>query len=260
MKKIITHGHCSARYKWPTWPDFINHYLDDAEIINLGKPGVGNETIARDVVNSCMKHKGIDHIYIMWGAPHRHDVFTEGNHNVTNDKDSWSMFDPDYNWTITYNGHYNSQANDTFDRYKTLENILYTQMFLDKQSIEYTMMIYDTRTLPIEVQQSKSEHALKQKIDWNKFLFYKKSLGLRDFAEYLYPDQFPDEESNKGDRHLHPLPYAHYKWVKDIMFQSQHEISLQLDNKYKLWKSSDIADRHWMSEAKRIIPWEVKDA
>jgi len=91
-------------------------------------------------------------------------------------------------------------------------------------------------------------------------LFYKQNLGLRDFAEYLYPDQFPDQDPGHGDRHLHPLPYAHYRWVKDIMFQSDKQLPVQLDQKYKLWKSSGIADSHWMQDAKRTIPWEGTDA
>ena len=260
MKKIITHGHCSARYKWPTWPEFLENYVDDAMVINLAKPGVSNETIARDVVNCISKYKNIGHIYIMWGAPHRHDVFTEGKHDITNDKDSWSMWDPDFEWTITYNGHYNSTPNDTLDRLKTLENILYTQLFLDKHDIKYTMMIYDTRTLPIEINPTRPEKALRKQIDWKKFKFYKERLGLRDFAEYLYPEQFPEQDPEKGDRHLHPLPYAHYRWVKDIMFESSVEISEKLDAKFKYWKDLRIDDKHWMPEAKKVLLWEETDA
>ena len=62
MKKIIVHGHCSTRYKWPTWPDFLHLYDEEEGVlmkkyVNLGKPGIGNENIARDVVNSILKYR-----------------------------------------------------------------------------------------------------------------------------------------------------------------------------------------------------------
>ena len=255
MNKILTHGHCSARYKWPTWPNFLSTYITDATIINLAKPGIGNETIARDVVNAVSKFSDLSHMYIMWGAPHRYDLFTEGKQEISNDKDSWSMYDNDFDWTVTYNGNYNAQPHPVFDRLRTLENILYTQLVLDKNKINYTMMIYDIRTLPEDVACTKPEIDLKKQIDWNKFLFYKDKFGLRDFAHELYPSQFPAKDITKGDRHLHPLPYAHYKWVKDIMFKSKS--SIENESKYKTW---EIEDAHWMTEAKQQIPYETKNA
>ena len=255
MKKVITHGHCSARYKWPTWPNFLSTYVGDAEIINLAKPGIGNETIARDVVNAVSKFNDISHVYVMWGAPHRYDVFTEGKQQISNNKDSWSMYDNDFEWTVSYNGHYNSQPHEVFDRFKTLENILYTQLFLDRKQIDYTMMIYDTRTLPKQINLTKPEDFLRQQIDWSKFLFYQNQLGLRDFAQDLYPDQFPTPDQTKGDRHLHPLPYPHYKWVKDIMFKSVREV--EDAQRYANWQEEDA---HWMPEAKRVLPYEEDDA
>ena len=117
------------------------------------------------------------------------------------------------------------------------------------------MMIYDIRTLPIDVACTKPEIDLKKQIDWNKFLFYKDKFGLRDFAHELYPSQFPAKDITKGDRHLHPLPYAHYKWVKEIMFKSKS--SIENESKYKTW---EIEDAHWMTEAKQQIPYETKNA
>ena len=58
--------------------------------------------------------------------------------------------------------------------------------------------------------------ALYKQINWNSFIFYKDKLGLYDFAKSEYPNEFADSDE-------HPLPLAHYKWVKDIMYQSNIE-------------------------------------
>ena len=260
MKKIIIHGHCSARYKWPTWPDFLHLYDDEQrspikKYINLARPGSGNESIARDVINSVLKYRDIDHMYIMWGAPHRHEVISETTEKIDNTKLTWSMWDPDFEWTVSYNGEWKAEQNQKLDRYKTLENILYAQTILEKHNIKYTMMIYDKRSLPKGLK-TNSERALEKQIDWKKFKFYKDQLGLRDFAQELYPDQFPDYNVNSTDPHTHPLPYAHYKWMKDIVFESDIEVPMPMYSKLKSWKTAGIPDKEWMDPAKVVPPWE----
>jgi hypothetical protein len=47
-----------------------------ATMLNKGRSASGNETISRAVINSAMKHKTIDHIYIMWSASDRYEVIT----------------------------------------------------------------------------------------------------------------------------------------------------------------------------------------
>ena len=67
--------------------------------VNLGKPGIGNENIARDVVNSISKYTDINHVYIMWGAPHRYDIIADTKEEIKNTKNTWSMWDPDFEWS-----------------------------------------------------------------------------------------------------------------------------------------------------------------
>jgi len=264
MKKIILHGHCSARYKWPTWADFIGLYQKGAEIVNLAKPGCGNESMARDVVNSVMKYSNIFHVYVMWGAPHRYEVISETTDKIENNNFTWSMWDPDFEWTVSYNGHWDPEQHRNYkryfqteklNRYKTLENILYTQMFLDKHEVDYTMMVYDRRSLPVGLK-SNSERALEKQIDWNKFKFYKDVMGLRDFGQHLYKEHFLDRNDNSDDPHTHPLPYIHYKWVKDVMFESDKDIDQEQYDRLKSWKSLEIDHKEWMDEAKAVPQWE----
>ena len=53
--------------------------------------------------------------------------------------------------------------------------------------------------------------------NWNKFIFYKQFGGLNEYAEEKYPEEFFKPEDQ------HPLPLTHYKWVRDIMYQSNLE-------------------------------------
>ena len=71
---------------------------------------------------------------------------------------------------------------------------MYTQLFLNKHNIDYTMMIYDSRTLPSI--DTRPHIAISKQIDWNKFKLYKDSSGLRDFANDFYPEHF--FEKNKS--------------------------------------------------------------
>ena len=74
------------------------------------------------------------------------------------------------------------------------------------------------------------QRALYNKIDFNKFIFYNKFYGLNEFAEDNWQDQFnkPNDE--------HPLPLAHYHWVKDVMYKSDIKCPDKEYEKLKQWK------------------------
>ena len=46
-------------------------------MINKGRSASGNETISRGVINSALKHKKIQHMYIMWSGTDRYEVITK---------------------------------------------------------------------------------------------------------------------------------------------------------------------------------------
>ena len=76
MQKTIAHGCSFTRYRWKCWPGFIPWFNGGVEMVNKGRSASGNETISRAVINSAMKHKHIDHVYIMWSACDRYEVIT----------------------------------------------------------------------------------------------------------------------------------------------------------------------------------------
>ena len=222
MHKTIAHGCSFTRYGWPCWPKFVPWFNGGIDMLNKGRSGSGNETISRAAINSAMKHKQIDHMYIMWSGADRYEVITKdkGKDEVKG-RITYYVWDEDFQWSTWYGGHPEKDKDDYYRRhfwdeeqqyYRTLENIHRTQMFLDKKQIPYTMMIFNKNVLRNNFY-SESERALYNEINWNKFLFYKDRYGLSEFAEENYKQYYIQGES-------HPPPIAHYHWVKDVMFKS----------------------------------------
>ena len=77
MPKAIAHGCSFTAYKWPCWPKFVPWFNGGVTMLNKGRSGSGNETISRAAINSAMKHKQIDHMYIMWSGTDRYEVITK---------------------------------------------------------------------------------------------------------------------------------------------------------------------------------------
>ena len=245
MKLVIAHGCSFTKYKWSCWPNFISWFEKDINIKNLGFPASGNETIARGVVNSVMKYKNIEHMYIMWSGSDRYEIIRDTKEEVMHDQATYSIFDSDFKWHLWFGGHPDNKQHLTYQKhflnegqnwFRTLEKILYTQMFLDKHNVDYTMMIYKKDVLRHE-NLSKAETVLYKQIDWTKFKFYKNKLGLYEFAHELYPEQFIPGNG-------HPLPLTHYKWVKDIIFKSDSKLSEEEYRKLKEWKTLNLKKKN----------------
>jgi len=246
MKRVITHGCSFTRYKWACWPNFLSWFEKDIHVQNYGSSASGNETIAREVVNSVIKYKDIEHMYIMWSGSDRYEVVRDKEEKLEHELATYSRFEPDFNWCVWFGGHPDKKKhieyqkhflNERHNWFRTLEKILYTQMFLDKRNIDYTMMIYKADVLRHN-NLSNAENALYKQIDWTKFKFYKENLGLYEFAQELYPEQYVEESDN------HPLPLTHYKWVKDIIFKSDIEPPEEEYRKLKEWKTLNLKKKN----------------
>ena len=151
MHKTIAHCCSFTNYKWPCWPKFVPWFNGGITMQNKGRSASGNETISRAVINSAMKHKQIDHLYIMWSASDRYEVITldEGVDNLDG-RITYRVWDEDFNWSTWFGGHRSEDKHDYYRRhfwneqhqyYRTLENIHRTQMFLDKKKIPYTLSL-----------------------------------------------------------------------------------------------------------------------
>ena len=234
-KLTVAHGCSFTRYKWPCWPAYVSWFNGGIQMLNKGRSASGNETISRGVINSALKHKQIDHMYIMWSGTDRYEVITKEEGPDDRGEMTYRVWDKDFNWSVYYGGHRDKDKNEYFRRYfwneehqyyRTLEHILRTQMFLNKKNIPYTMMVFRKNVLK-ENFFSGSERALYNEIDWKKFLFYKDNGGLWEFGKDNYSEYYKLGES-------HPPPIAHYHWVRDVIFKSE---LLCPDDEYKKIKN-----------------------
>lgn len=256
--KIITHGNSSTRYLWPMWPNYLPFYVPkQRDIVNLAKPGISNQSIAREIIIALRKIKEVEHVYIMWGGAQATDHFINGKKTSTFTPHTWTLYDRDFDWTVMYNGMNHTVENHTLARVKSLEAILQTQLLLERKNIQFTMMIYDSSLLQGD---TRGEREIQQEIDWTRFKFYGKRKGLLDYARKVHPEQFPEKHPDLGNRHLHPLPWTHYQWVKQVMFQSEITMDKRDDRDKPLiadWKSAKIPDnKDWFKDASNFIEWE----
>ena len=102
MKLIVTHGCSFTKYKWDCWPKFISWFGKDFIVKNAGNAASGNETIARGVVNSVMKNKNIEHMYIMWSGPDRYEVVRDTEQRLKHELATYSRWEPDFNWCVWF--------------------------------------------------------------------------------------------------------------------------------------------------------------
>ena len=106
--------------------------------------------------------------------------------------------------------------------YRTLEKILFTQLYLNQKKIPYTMMVWKGDIID-------EQQPIHQDIDWTRFVFYNGNEGLWAFAQDNYKQYYIPGES-------HPPPIAHYHWVKDIIYKSDLKCPEDEYRKLKEWK------------------------
>ena len=157
----------------------------------------------------------------------RYEIVVDKKPNSNNEDVTWSSYNPDFGWYEYHGGHVEPEnhryyqknfLNENQNQVRLLEKILMTQMFLNKHKIEYKMMCFMGNILcHNQDSMSKGQRALYKNIDWKNFIFYKNKLGLYEFAKEEYPNEYAEVSDD------HPLPLTHYKWVKDIMYDSKIE-------------------------------------
>ena len=114
----------------------------------------------------------------------------------------------------------------------------YWEDYFKKNNVKVVMIMHDTYLtgIPARIAISKEIktivpttqkiYQLNKKIPntGKEFLFYKDRLGLEEFVKDLYPQHMSKD--------LHPMPYAHYEWTKQIIFNNI--IDCPIEEKQKL--------------------------
>lgn len=161
MKKNILVVGCSFSHhmedencnKVKAWPDIMSEtFTEDLYVCNISLPGASNELIKRMVTKKSMQQNW-DHIIIQWSTIDRWD------YPITHE---------DHNTFVRYwpNGSNLGQKNKNFYKHyysvygaviDTLENILFTQQFLNSENIPYSMItIGNLFTLSTTIKQIKN--------------------------------------------------------------------------------------------------------
>jgi hypothetical protein len=121
-----------------------------------------------------------------------------------------------YNWTnkesrIFYSEYHNSTSSLII----TLEHILRTQMFLEKNGLNYFMSTYIDIFNNSEIMKNPEVNYLYNMIDFNKFLPVK---GCHEWVKENYGGNggFNDPDKN-GYIGIHPTSFGHEKFVNEVI-------------------------------------------
>lgn len=225
--------------KFNAWPQQLatKHNLN---LINYGFFATGNSMIARTLiygVSKFLKRKESKDLLVgvMWSGQDRHAVFSEdarrpakynmpigprnfirnpvdvlhpntqftdigGWINLTHGTDNLKEFpyqDLNTNWYKNFN-------NRTFSEITTLENILWTQNFLELHNIDYFMSGFTDDSLNFNTN-DENINWLYELIDWDKFI----STGMHEWCK--------EKNLLKDDDDKHPSEEGHIKYAEQFI-------------------------------------------
>jgi hypothetical protein len=115
-RQILVSG-CSYTAQ-AVWPKIL---YPDSNIINLGKPGAGNQYIAASVMNQIYTNKKIDCVFIMWTCINRVDLALPANPIIKNYVDNYKFGAQVGNTFYIFSGG-NKYTSVLLDNYKNIKN------------------------------------------------------------------------------------------------------------------------------------------
>lgn len=233
MKQLIlTFGGSYVRYKWESWTKYID-WFTECEVINHGVSACANETIWKRTIAECLAvldRKPM--VYVMWSPVDRYEVVTDKDYNPSiGKKITFPYIDPKFDYKIWTGGHFDPKVKEYLIKHlvnerqnftRTLFYMFDLQNFFKVFDLDYRMMLWSGSMLENSFD-SEINSVLLDKIDFSKFIFYKQKQGLKEFTDELYPEHISTDN--------HPLPYAHYQWTKQVIFESDVECPEEEKNK-----------------------------
>ncbi len=233
-KKILLASGCSFTFEKWNWPTFVKDELN-YDLLNVAMASQGNGLISKKVIYNVQKlletYKPEDILVgVMWSGVDRDDFFVE-NYEDKGNIDGWienptSIIDGQNNWLIT-NFHwsiplakiwYENFHTHTGSMIKTMERILYTQWFLEKNNIKYFMSsfidIFHAHGAEYFITTKEVEYLYKQ-INFDNFLPVK---GCHEWVKEHYGDKggfnAPTETGYIG---IHPTEFGHKKFSEEVI-------------------------------------------
>lgn len=232
-KKTLLVSGCSFTFEPWNWPTFVANEFD-YDLINVAMGCQGNGLIFRKLIyklDELLKTKSPEDIIVgvMWSGidrvefhmkdvkfPANYDGWKENPTCVIPGINTWVI--GNHHWTNKYSKlWYVTYYSDIEMAIKTMEYIIFTQMYLEKHRIKYFMSTY------MDIFHSKySEHITYSKevkylydmIDFSKFLPVS---GCHEWVKEHYNDggfNNPDEHGNIG---VHPTEFGHKMFSDEVI-------------------------------------------
>lgn len=243
MRKILLASGCSFTFEKWNWPTFVAEELD-MDLLNVGMGSQGNGLISKKTIYSVTEllktYKSEDILVgIMWSGVDRYEFHIDFNNHTDREIykqniDGWFENPTDVvpghkNWIIA-NPHWNSSYSlNWYENYhtnigsmvNTLQYILLTQFFLEKNNIKYFMTTY----MDIFYKQNISHNNyitnnvetkyLYDMINFDKFV---PIIGCHEWVKehYEYNGGF-NPPDNKGIIGVHPTEFGHKRFSNEVL-------------------------------------------
>lgn len=246
MKKLITSG-CSFTYTnlnhIHTWPRHLANYLNDYEMINHARGSQGNGLISKSVIYEVdnQLRSGVDNknilVGVMWSGPDRHEYKTKDpsllpyNTKLEEDSSNLTNFikNKKKDWVIlsAYWGEEKTQPpfnrNDSrlyytyfhdliSSRIQTLEHMLRTQWYLEKNHINYFFTTYTDYVLENSFMQDEEIKYLYEMLNFDQFL------PVTSIWSWLYKNKIFLEDLPINEKQIeHPSSRQHKEFTNKVI-------------------------------------------
>lgn len=242
--RFIAIGCSFTNYRWSTWADLLSLEMPQAEYINLGRSGAGNQYIAiqlNQVINS-LELTERDFVAIMWSGFYREDKYISGHHQ------NWctpgNIFSQD-----TYSEQYiNDYADLRGYTVRDLATIDMVTRILDNEKFHAVQMM----GIPYQLQSYHSGVNLDTDLE-DLFTAYNwlEQKMLPDLAYYINPEKWTNEYSyldNEGNEFsdYHPSVEKYAGYLEYLGFRLSDST-----------KSIVAKEHEWMNNVKTVN--ELKD-
>jgi len=250
---IYTFGCSFTKWFWPTWADWLKKYSND-KVVNLGWPGLSNQTMYYELLNRMNKIKKKDHVYVMFTGSNRISQWFDPQFILRNQaKNFFPRSDgklecSDSPWIGMYRNFNTHSTSYTHQVITTFNTIFQMQNILDKIGCGYTFMFWlnpwaDTRprvepeftTTWQNTRKIKSNNLrnarqvmnlpvvqkILQEIKWKKFVGLE-DLDINDVNTYtgLWEFNLKNIKQNISvvhDSDLHPDTYTQYQFYSQYI-------------------------------------------
>jgi hypothetical protein len=234
-KKTILVSGCSFTFEHWCWPTFTTNELE-TNLINVGLASQGNGLISKKLiynVDKFLKSNSNEDLVVgvMWSGIDRHDFHIDEEIKLAN-IDGWLenptkiIDDKNLNssWLIVNHHWKTPQSKIWYENYHTdigaliftIQNIVFTQMYLEKNKVKYFMTTFMDIFKPFNHLLNHPEiKYLYDLIDFDKFVQID---GCHEWVKENYGNNggfnLPD---NKGYQGYHPTEFGHKRFANEVI-------------------------------------------